>query len=171
MIGADVIPTLDFDQLDEFLLEFEEHDQEISVGVMVVGDAAAYGLVWEWGNTRQTKQGPRTVYGPNPKGEIVWLSTQAPEGWISVNEGAMQAAFEKELQKAEFNQPTARDMTRELEKRATAAAQAALRILRDHAPKDSGQLLDSLRVVPPGSALLDVIPDDEGALEILGGAG
>ena len=42
-------PTTLFDKLDEFLLEFEEQDQEVEAGVMSSGEAAAYALVWEWG--------------------------------------------------------------------------------------------------------------------------
>ena len=55
----ELAPEFLFDKLDEFLLEFEQHDQEIKAGVAVVGDAAAYALVWEWGNTRQSKPGPK----------------------------------------------------------------------------------------------------------------
>ena len=163
-----VIPNIMFDHLDEFLLEFEQHDKEVSSGVMVVGDAAAYAEVWEWGNTRQTKQGPRTVLGPNPDGDIVWLSSQAPEGWIRVNEDQIWAGLERELEKAQFAQPDARAMTVELEARAEAAAERAREILVVHAPKDSGQLAESLQMVPAGSSILDD-SDDVEALELIGG--
>ena len=168
MIGADLCPTVLFDQLDEFLLEFEEHDKEISSGVMVVGDAADYALIWEWGNTRQTKQGPRTVLGPNPSGKIVWMSSQAPEGWIRTNEDQFWTAFEQELQKASFDQPDARAMTKELEKRAVAAAERVADILREKAPKDSSLLSESLVVVEPGRAILDTEEDDFGPLTMIG---
>src|SRR6266850_3972819 len=96
----DLTPVALFDKLDEFMLEFEQHDQEIKSGVMVVGDAVGYAEVWEWGNLRQTKPGPRTVIGTNPKGDMVWLSSQAPFGWIRVNEDEIWNAVRKELEKA-----------------------------------------------------------------------
>lgn len=168
MLGADIIPTIEFDKLDEFLLEFEEHDLEVSVGVMVVGDAAAYAEVWEWGNTRQKKQGPKTVLGPNPNGEIVWLSTQAPEGWIRRNEDQMMVALVKELEKVTFDSPNAAQMTKQMETAMRAGAEKAVEILKEHVPVDSGQLRDSIKVVPAGDAMLSA-EGDTGALEITGG--
>lgn len=167
----DLTPSVLFDKLDEFMLEFEEHDQEIKSGVMVVGDAAAYAEVWEWGNLRQTKPGPRTVIGTNPKGDMVWLSSQAPFGWIRVNEDEMWAAIRNELEKANFNQPDARSMTVELEKRATNAAKAVRLILHEHAPKYSGELADALVVVNPADSVLDTEDDDYGALALTGDEG
>ena len=171
MFGADIIPTVDFDQLDEFLLEFEEHDFTASAGIEVVGDPAAYALVWEWGNRRQKKQGPKTVLGPNPRGEIVWLSTQAPEGWIRRNEDQMMGAFEKELVKATFAQPDAKAMQKELEKRVLAGAEEAAKVLKEYVPVGSGNLRDAIKVVRPGDAILEQEQDDQGALEIIGGGG
>jgi len=167
-MAPDLTPTLLFDKLDEFLLEFEQHDKEIQSGVMVVGEAASYAEVWEWGNLRQTKPGPRTVMGTNPKGEMVWLSSQAPFGWIRVNEDEIWAAIRNELEKANFDQPDAQAMTKELEKRAFNAAKVAAQILAEHAPKDSGELSDSLIPVNPNDSILD---SDDGALLLTGDEG
>src|ERR1700756_3450419 len=116
-----IYPTMLFDKLDEFLLEFEEHDEEIFAGVASVGPAAAYAEVWEWGNIRQTKQGPKTVQGTNPAGEIVWLSLQAPFGYIKINENRMWEALKQELGKVKFKSTNAREMTEELQEAARKA--------------------------------------------------
>src|SRR5580704_18942643 len=109
-----VYSTALFDKLDEFLLEFQEHDQEVNVGIVSVGDAAAYSEVWEWGNVRQTKQGPRTVLGTNPDGKQVWLSIQAPTGYIKINENNFWEAIKDEMSKATFERTTPREINEEL---------------------------------------------------------
>src|SRR3954471_15404856 len=96
-----------FDKLDELLLELEEHDKEISAGVATVGEPAAYAEVWEWGNVRQTKKGPKTVLGINPDGEKVWLTIQAPFGYIRINENEFWQAVKDELAKVKFKSTTA----------------------------------------------------------------
>ncbi len=164
----DLIPTAFFDKLDEFMLEFEQHDKEIASGVMVIGEAAAYAEVWEWGNRRQHKAGPRTVIGTNPKGEMVWLSSQAPFGWIRVNEDEMWDAVQSELRKAKFDQPNAAAMTAELEKRAYSAAKLVAKILSEHAPKLSGDLADSLVAILPSDIILDQEDDSSGVLALTG---
>jgi hypothetical protein len=163
----DLVPVALFDKLDEFMLEFEEHDMEVFSGVMVVGEAAAYAEVWEWGNLRQTKPGPRTVMGTNPKGEQVWLSSQAPFGWIRVNEDEMWSALQHELSKMSFDQPNARAMTVELEKRAYNAAKLVAQILQEHAPKDRGVLAAEVVAVKPSDGILDT-EDGFGALALTG---
>lgn len=151
----ELVPEFVIVKLDEFLLEFQQHDQEIKAGVGVVGDAAAYALVWEWGNTRQSEPGPKTVMGTNPDGDMVWLSSQAPFGYIRRNEDELWNALDESLKKANFDQPNARAMTVELEKAAVRAAKMMKDILRDHAPVDSEQLVDSFVVIDPTDSILD----------------
>lgn len=150
-----VAPDVTIDELDQFLLEFQQHDQEIFAGVMVVGDPAAYALVWEWGNVRQVKPGPKTVMGTNPDGDMVWLSSQAPFGWIRRNEDEYWDALEHELSKAKFVQPNARAMTLELEKAAKRASKLIRDIMKEAVPKDSGDLADALEVVDPEDPILE----------------
>lgn len=154
MIG--LVPGVLFEKLDEFLLEFEQHDREIKSGVAVVGDAAAYALVWEWGNLRQQKSGPKTVLGTNPDGEMVWLSSQAPFGWIRLHEDEYWDALKHELSKAKFDQPNAHAMTLELEKRAFNASKLIAEIMKEAAPKDSGDLADAVVAVSPSDSILDM---------------
>src|SRR5580765_2079633 len=74
-------------------------------GVISEGDAAAYALVWEWGNARQTKEGPKTVRGINPDGQPVWLSIQAPYGYIRIHEAESVNIIEMVLANADFETP------------------------------------------------------------------
>jgi len=149
-----------FDKLDEFMLEFEQHDKEIKSGVVVVGDAAAYALVWEYGNKRQHKQGPRTVIGTNPKGDMEWMSSQAPFGYIRVHERDYMDAVMFELGRAKFDQPDAAAMTRELEKRASNASKLIAEIIKDSAPHDSWDLAHAIKVVDASDPILDLESDN-----------
>lgn len=151
------IPTPNFliDKLDEFLLEFAEHDQEISAGVAATGDAAAYAEVWEYGNARQTKPGPKTVLGTNPDGDMVWLSIQAPFGYISVHEDEYWEAIQSELAKVKFESTSARGITQELEAASKKGMKLVAQLIGDHAPVDTGALAKSFHVVEPGDTLLD----------------
>jgi hypothetical protein len=159
MPAPTVYSTAVIDKLDEFLLELAEHDQEITAGVAAVGDAAAYSEVWEWGNVRQTKQGPKTTLGVNPDGEKVWLSLQAPFGYIKVNENQYWDVLKDELGKVKFKSTTARGITQELEAAAKKAMKRVAEIIGDHAPVDTGALSKSFRVINPGDAMLDDADD------------
>jgi hypothetical protein len=150
-----VYATALFDKLDEFLLEFAEHDQEVNAGVMSVGEAAAYAEVWEYGNIRQTKKGPKTVLGINPDGKEVWLSIQAPHGYIKVNEPFFWMALQDELSKVKFDSTDARGITEELAAAGKKAAKRFIPFLKGSAPVDSGKLADSFEVVEDGDEMLD----------------
>lgn len=150
-----VFATALIDKLDEFMLEFAEHDQEISAGVASFGEAAAYAEVWEWGNIRQTKEGPKTVLGINPDGESVWLSVQAPVGYIAVNENLYWDILKNELGKVKFKSTDAKGITKELEDASVKAMKRIRKIIADAAPYDKGDLSESFQVVMPNSILLD----------------
>jgi hypothetical protein len=159
-------PSVMFDKLDEFLLELEEHDQEVSAGVASIGPAAAYALVWEWGNARQTKLGPKTTVGTNPDGRKVYLSLQAPHGWIRVNTPAYWQAFNEELNEIKFLGIKTGQVTDALEKVAMKTAKRIMAIMKETVPVDSGDLMDSLQVIGRQDPLLD---DDTRALQLIGG--
>lgn len=144
-----------FDKIDEFLLELAEHDKEIKCGVAAVGPAAAYSEVWEWGNTRQSKPGPKTVLGTNPDGSTVWLSSQAPFGYIKINENAYWDALRQELGKVQFKSTNAKEMTEELQAAGKRAMKLCAQLIGDSAPVDSGQLSKSFRVVEDGDPMLE----------------
>jgi hypothetical protein len=161
-----IYATALFDKLDEFMLEFKEHDQEISAGVASFGEAAAYAEVWEWGNARQTKEGPKTVLGINPDGDNVWLSIQAPVGYISVNENLYWDILKQELGKVKFSSSNAKGITEELEKASLKAMKRIRDLIADTAPYDKGDLSESFQVVKPNDVLLD--KDDSERLLLIG---
>jgi len=149
-------PSIQFseDKLDELILEMKEQNQLTEAGVKIEGPAAAYGLVWEWGNARQTKKGPKTVRGTNPDGERVWLSIQAPHGYIRVSLPLYNAIIKQELAKVRFTNTATGRVSQELEKAAVRAVKRIAKIIQDHAPVDSGELRDDIKIVMPGDPLL-----------------
>jgi hypothetical protein len=158
------VPDIMF-ELDKFLLELEQHDKEIQAGVASVGEAAAYSLVWEFGNARQAKKGPKTVKGVNPEtGETVWLSIQAPHGYVRISENLYWEALRQEMSKITFSGNTAKEITKELEACAVRAMKTIRKIIAQHAPKDKGDLSKSFEVVMPGDTLL--YEDENYILEI-----
>lgn len=129
-------------------------------GIVVTGDAAAYALVWEWGNARQTKEGPKTVKGMNPDGDQVWLSTQAPFGYIRINEPMYFQILEEKLGAADFSDAvSAKEIVDEIKKASAAAAEIIAEVIREHAPVDSGELRESIGPADPDDP--DLAVDDE----------
>lgn len=143
---------------DSLLELFDLDDKIVEAGVVSTGEAAAYADVWEWGNARQTKQGPKTVRGTNPDGEVVWLSSQAPSGYINVNADKYMDIVKIELGKLSFSGTTAQDTEDELREAARSAAQQISEIIADHAPVASGALRSSFQVVEDGDAALNGDP-------------
>lgn len=153
-----VYPTFQF-EANDFLDAISNKDETVEVGVSVEGPAAAYAEVWEWGNTRQTKKGPRTVLGTNPDGERVWLSSQAPYGYIRINTEKYLEAVKKALGNLPMHSATPQQLTEELQKAGVEAMKECAQILHDAAPVDTGQLQSSFKVVEDGDELLE---DDPG---------
>ena len=166
-IEPDIFPTLSFENRDQFLKELERQDKMIKAGVEVVGDPEdVYGLVWEWGNRRQKKPGPKTVIGTNPAGKMVWLSSQAPFGWIRINEPFMLRIVDDVMATAEFTDPSRDGVRRELERLAKKISKGCAEVLAMSAPVDSGALRKAIKPVDPGDAILDQETDELDALEL-----
>lgn len=146
--------TFDIEGIKTFLKELED-DGLVESGVSVEGPASAYAEVWEWGNMRQTKKGPKTVLGTNPRGERVWLSSQAPYGYIWRNEVNFWRSISQELEKVSFRGTTKQAVTGELEKACEKATKEMAGTIGESAPVDTGQLSDSFRSVPSGDSLLE----------------
>jgi len=146
-------PSIEFQGLNKFLKELET-GVEIQAGVASKGEAAAYSLVWEYGNVRQTKEGPKTVKGVNPDGEVVWLSVQAPSGYIAINENMYHEILKQELAKVTFQGTTAVAIRKELEAAAIRTMERCKKIIKETAPVDEGTLADSFYVVKPNDPLL-----------------
>jgi hypothetical protein len=129
-------------------------------GVQSEGDAAAYALVWEWGNARQTQKGPKTTLGTNPDGEQVWLSIQAPYGYIRINEAEYIKIIENELGSMDFGgMGTGQEILDAIRESSGFAAQKIAEIIREHAPVDSGMLRESIQPCHPDDP--DLETEDE----------
>lgn len=152
-------PEILFDHVDDFLQEFTDIE-EVASGVASIGDAASYALVWEWGNARQRQIGPKTTLGINPDGKRVFLSIQAPHGYIRVNEPLYWAALEEEIDAMEFTGGSSAAIRREMGQAAKRAAKRVQEIIQEHVPVDHGDLHDSIKVVNPGDELLEQAEED-----------
>lgn len=153
------MPTVSLDlDASTFLEEFKDIGEVVS-GVGSFGDAAAYALVWEFGNMRQTKKGPKTTLGINlTTGEQVWLSIQAPTGYVRVNEEKYWAIIKKRLRDLTLSGTTKEEIREELEETAHLIAQDVAEVIREAAPEDKGGLKASILAISPGS---DILYDDE----------
>jgi len=146
-----VIPKIKFGdlykQLDEFVEDLESLDEDelVRIGIGSDGPASEYALVWEWGNVRQTKQGPKTVRGTNPDGSEVWLTIQAPFGYIRVNTPKYWQIVYLDMEKINFAK-SGKEIDRQIRMASERITEGILAILRETVPVDDGQLRDSLRV-------------------------
>lgn len=129
-------------------------------GVASEGEAAAYALVWEWGNARQTKKGPKTTLGINPDGSQVWLSLQAPSGYIRINEPEYIAILEKELSEADFKSLDAASIRAAMQLAAIRSSEKIAELIRETVPVDSGDLRESIVAMDPDDKDLEDV--DEG---------
>lgn len=158
-----IYPKLEFLNLNSFLSDLETKSGVVECGVAVQGEAAAYAEVWEWGNARQTKKGPRTVMGINPDGESVWLSSQAPNGYIRVNLDKYLDIVKIQLEQLALDGDTVMDLQEELKKTEVKIMEQIIEVLQDTAPVDTGQLRSSFVVVQDGDDLLE--SDKAGTIE------
>jgi bacteriophage HK97-gp10 putative tail-component len=149
-------------ELKELLKGYEQASNKGPVrgGVVSEGDAAAYALVWEWGNARQTKEGPKTVLGINPDGEQVWLSIQAPFGYIRINEPEYVHIVMQELDRMDLSDTeNADDILAEMQKASAVAGERIAELIRQVAPIDTGALRESIQAADPRDP--DLAVDDE----------
>ena len=158
--GLDDLAVKDIKKtLDEFTKASEEGP--VRGGVASEGDASAYALVWEWGNARQTKKGPKTVLGINPDGKQVWLSIQAPQGYIRLHTSDYLDILEKELAEADFENLDAESIRLEMKLVCSRAAEKMAELIKDTVPVDSGELRDSIKAMDPDDEDLEKDDDDE----------
>lgn len=133
-----------FRQLDRVLVDMKELDEFVTIGIVVSGPAKEYALVWEWGNVRQTKKGPKTTRGINPDGKEVWLTIQAPFGYIRVNTPRYWQIVEEEMNKVDFF-ATGSKVDKSLFRASERIAERILEVIKDTVPVDTEQLKDALR--------------------------
>lgn len=142
----------------EYLLNLAELDAQIMAGVAATGPGAAYALVWEFGNMRQTKPGPKTVMGYNPvSGEIAYFSTQAPLGYVRVLEPVFHAVILSEMRKVKFESGDLAIIRAQLTGAAVRITQQFAQLIQQTAPIDHGPLRMGIVAVPPGDELLTTL--------------
>lgn len=129
-------------------------------GVLSEGDAAAYALVWEFGNARQTQPGPKTVLGTGPDGESAWLSIQAPMGYIRVNEAEFVQILQQTLNDMDLELTTGDEIRKAMKEASNEAGKKIADIIRDTAPEDTGALRDSITVADPDDPDLATVDDE-----------
>jgi hypothetical protein len=107
-------------------------------------------------NVRQHKKGPKTTLGVNLEtGEQVWLTIQAPTGYVRVNEERYWRIIRDHLQALTLAGTTRVEIRRELEKAAYSMAKEIAEVIRETAPIDEGALRASILALPPGTSWLD----------------
>lgn len=154
-----ILAEVSKDDMAKVLSWLERIAVVVESGVESVGPPSNYALVWEWGNARQTKKGPKTTKGKNPDGKSVWLTIQAPRGWIGIHEPAMWKVIEEEIDKVDFSSANESSLRQGLEQAYIRIAQRALELLQSTVPIDKGDLYDSLKVVRPGDDVLKEVSD------------
>lgn len=115
-------------------------------GVESNGDPSAYSQVWEWGNIRQTKKGPKTTLGIGPNGERAWLSIQAPFGYVRISAPRFGEAIERRMLEID---PTADDAEQQIKTAILNASEDVASIIRSTVPVDSSDLRNSIRAIGP----------------------
>lgn len=156
------LPALDelaVKEIKKTLDGFKEASAEgpIRGGVASEGDAAAYALVWEWGNARQTKKGPKTTLGMNPDGSQVWLSLQAPFGYIRINEDKYIEILQKELAEMKFGKLQGKEILDALRQASINASEKIAELIRETVPVDSGNLKESIVAMEPDDPDLEEV--------------
>ncbi len=154
-------PVAEFEGLERYLGELELPNTEIVAGVASIGEAAEYALTWEFGNVHQTKKGPKTVLGIGPDGSRVWLSIQAPFGYIRINENRYWEIIADEAEKVALSGTTPAEIRRELEDMARRVTERVADVIQDTVPVDTGALRASIQPVQPGDPLLSEVFRDE----------
>lgn len=157
---------VDYSAITEFFTNLGDANITVEAGVASEGPAAAYVFVWEFGNIRQSKPGPKTVAGVNPvTGEKAFFSTQAPQGYVRVLIPIFRDLMDAEISKISFINPERRTLKTQLETAAKRITSRMADLIRQAVPVDTGELRLSIQPVYPGESLLSTIaegfaPDD-----------
>jgi len=146
-----LMPLAVFTDIDTSCLDDLEHLKNLSSGVVVLGPAAAYALVWELGSDRLKKPGPKTVWGRNRDGERKIMSSQAPEGYVGVVADKFWPIIEEELSKIDYG---GKNLQLQMEVAIDNASQRIAVLVRAEAPVDSGDLRTGIQGVDSGDPTL-----------------
>lgn len=98
-------------------------------------------------------------------GERVWLTIQAPFGYVRVNEQEYWAIIKKNLASAKLSGSTREEVRKSLENVAFKIAQDMAEVIRKTVPVDTGYLQASIYPVEPGDP--DLLEPDAFSGQIL----
>jgi len=158
--GVSVAPDFGklYQGLAELFKEYSNSDEVTAqVGIFSEGPAAAYANVWEFGNARQRKKGPKTVRGINPDGKTVWLTITAPYGYVRVNILKFWAIIDQELASIDFTQTSGKKIDRQVKQVALNIGTKIAKVVSKTAPFDEGDLSKSIKAY----AMISMVDDDD----------
>jgi hypothetical protein len=112
----------------------------VSAGVGIYGEAAAYALVWELGSRRLKRPGPKTLWSVNREGERAILTKQAPFGYVTPTD-EFWPIIEEEIAHIDWGEAdNNKEMVMLIEIALDNASQRIAKIIAGRAPVDSGAL-------------------------------
>jgi hypothetical protein len=165
--GPSFVPVVTYENLDDFMSEFEGVPN-VAGGVAVYGSAAAYALVWELGSRRLKQPGPKTLWAVNRDGEPAILTRQAPLGYIGIYENDFWQIIKSELATVEFKGTSSRDIYLELQVAIDNASQKIASLISSHAPIDSGELKSQISLIDSDSSeMVEAANSESGATLVL----
>jgi hypothetical protein len=160
-----VDPDFGISGLDNLDRVFASLPNRVSAGVKLVGEAANYGLTWEFGRV-DIKPGPKTMWSDSPAGYPAVMTITAPFGWIRINREQYISILREELGRANFANTGPGQWPEKLRTVLGYAAERCGNVMAETAPMDTGLLRSSIFPVPDGDPLLD---ENDGSFYDLGG--
>ncbi len=142
--------------LDNLDRVFANLPNNVDAGVKLVGEAAEYGLVWEWGRV-DVKPGPKTLWSTSPGGYPAVLTITAPHGWIRVNRDQYVAILKDEMRRANFANTHPTQWPEKMRTVLGLAAERCANLMAVTAPIDTGLLRSSIQPVREGDPILDEV--------------
>lgn len=131
-------------------------DIDIAMATAIVsrGAPSAYALVWEYGNVRQTKKGPKTTHATDIEtGKKVWLTIQAPKGYVRVLRPRFRKIIEQELGKVKFGK---KDTKKQIASAWDRVGERIVALVKEKVPvgdgTEGGALRDSITWIKPRQA-------------------
>jgi len=104
-------------------------------------------LVWEYGNVRQTKKGPKTTLAIDIEtGRKVWLTIQAPHGYVRILTPKFHKIIRIELGKVKFGEKNVKKQVIEAWER---IGELCAIEVRKVVPVDKGNLKESITWLKP----------------------
>jgi hypothetical protein len=146
-----------FNPLKTTLSALNMHEAAISTMIVSRGPASAYALVWEYGNIRQTKKGPKTTLGVDPEtGARIWHTIQAPSGYVRIWKPTFRRIILEEINKVRFlrhgaSGASGRELYQQLTEAWSRIGERMTERIKSTVPVDSGDLKGSITFIP-GSA-------------------